>query len=305
MRAHILQAYGRDGLVLGDVAEPVVGPGQVAIEVEQIGVNPLDWKLRNGYLADAFPLALPVVIGTDAAGTVLEVGDGVDDLRVGDRVAGFVDSGAFAEVGVTRRARVTRVPDDLTLRDAAALVTAAEASQRAIGLLRLEAASTVLVNGAAGAVGSAVTQLLAADGHRVIGTASEANHDYLRDLGAEPVTYGETLLDELRGVAPQGIDAAIDTAGRGFVERVEPLVPAGRIVTLVDFDAAQRGAIVAAGDPADLAADSIGAVLRRAAAGAFRVQIDSAHAFDRLPEALARSEAGHLRGKVVVSLGGS
>lgn len=76
MRAQVLQAYGRDGLVLGDVAEPVVGPGQVKIAVEHIGVNPLDWKLRNGYLADAFPLALPAVIGTDAAGTVLEVGGG-------------------------------------------------------------------------------------------------------------------------------------------------------------------------------------------------------------------------------------
>lgn len=301
MRAHVLQSYGPDGLVLGEVDEPSVDAGQVKIRVEHIGVNPLDWKIRNGYLAEVVPLDLPVVLGTDVAGTVVELGDGVDDLAIGDRVAGFADSGGYAEVAVTRRHRLARVPAGLDLRDAAALVTAAETSQRVIGMLPLEPGSTVVVNGAAGSVGSAVTQLLVAGGHRVIGTASEANHEYVSGLGATPVGYGDTLVDELRAAAPDGVDSAVDTAGHDFVERVDGLIRPDRIVTIVDFAAAARGAVVAAGDPTQLSADTIGSLLQRAADGDLAVEIDSAYGFDRLGEALSRSEGGHVRGKLVVS----
>jgi NADPH:quinone reductase-like Zn-dependent oxidoreductase len=301
MHAYTLTSYGPTGLVRADVPEPVPGPGQVAIRVEHIAVNPLDWKMRNGYLAELVPLRLPAVIGTDVAGTVLATGAGIDDLTVGDRVAGFVDSGAFAQVAVTRRERLARVPDALDLRSAAALVTAAETAQRVLGMIRLEPESTVVVNGAGGSVGSVVTQLLVEDGHRVIGTASPENHDYVRSLGADAVRHGETMLAELREAAPHGVGAAIDTAGHDFVAGVAGLVPADRVVTIVDFDAAARGAIVAAGDPTQLTAGTLGAVLDRAAAGILHVEIDSVHPFDALPQALARSESGHVRGKVVVT----
>ncbi|GAA4970672.1 NADP-dependent oxidoreductase [Streptomyces hyderabadensis] len=301
MRAYTLNTYGPDGMTLTDVAQPQVGPGQVKVRVEQIAVNPLDWKIRNGYLAEMLPLPLPVVIGSDIAGTVLEVGDGVDDLTAGDPVAGFADSGAFAAVAVTRRERLTKLPGGLDPRLAAALVTSAETAQRVIGLLDPAPASTLVVNGAAGAVGSAVTQLLVAAGHRVIGTASTANHDYLRRLGAVPAGYGDTMPAELRTAAPDGIDGAVDTAGQDFVARVDGLVRADRIVTIVDFAAGARGAIVAGGDPTRLTAETIGAVLERAAKGTFTVEIDAAYPFEELDRALARSEAGHLRGKLLVT----
>lgn len=300
MLAYSLTSYGPRGLVLTDLPEPEVGPGQVKIRVEHIGVNPLDWKIRNGDLADMLDLPLPIVIGTDVAGTVLETGPGVTDLASGDRVAGFADSGAYAAVAVTRRERVTRVPDGLALQSAAALVTSAETAQRVLGLLQPRPGSTVVVNGAAGAVGAAATQLLLADGHRVIGTAGPANHAALRALGATPVDYGDSMLGELRAVAPAGIDAAVDATGHGFIARVSGLIPPERIVTVVDFAAGADGAIVAGGDPLQLTAATIGTVLEAAAAGTFTTAVDSVHAFDRLDDALARSEAGHLSGKVLV-----
>ncbi|WP_395571798.1 NADP-dependent oxidoreductase [Streptomyces sp. BK79] len=301
MRAYALNAYGPTGLTLTDVPEPEVGPGQVKVRVEHIAVNPLDWKLRDGHLAEMIPLRLPAVIGTDIAGTVLEVGDGVDDLAPGDRVAGFADSGAFAAVAVTRRRRVTKVPAGLGLRLAAAVVTSAETAQRVIGLLGPAPASTIAVNGAAGAVGSAVTQLLVAAGHRVVGTASEANHAYLRGLGAVPADYGPTMPDALRAAAPDGIDGAVDTAGRDFVTRVDGLIRPDRVVTIVDFAAGARGAVVAAGDPTQLTADTVGTVLNQVAGGTFTVAIDAVHPFEELDRALARSQAGHLRGKLTVT----
>lgn len=301
MRAYTLTSYGPGGLVPTDVAEPAAGPGQVEVHVEWIGVNPLDWKIRNGELARMLPLSLPVVLGSDVAGTVVSVGPGVHDLAPGDRVVGFADSGAFAELAVTREHRLTRVPSGLALQAAAALATSAETAQRVLGLVDLAPASTVVVNGAAGSVGSVVTQLLTSAGHRVVGTASAGNHDYLRRLGVVPVGYGASLVPELRGAAPHGIDAGIDTAGHDFVARVEALIPPERVVTIVDFAAASRGAIVAGGDPTQLSAASIGDVLRRAAEGMLQVEIEAALPFDRLGEALSRSEAGHVRGKIVVS----
>ncbi|MCP2267391.1 NADP-dependent oxidoreductase [Promicromonospora thailandica] len=299
MRAYRLTSYEPDGFALTDVPEPATGPGQVKVRVEQIGVNPLEWKIRKGYVPQM--VTLPLVLGTDVAGTVVETGPGVDDLTVGDRVAGFVDSGAYAALAVTRRERVTRVPDGLDLVSAAALVTAAETARRAIDLLDLAPGSTVVVNGAAGSVGSAAVQLLAAAGHHVVGTASAANHDVVRSWGATPVTYGETMVEELRAAAPGGVDAAVDTAGRDFVARVADLVPARRVVTITDFAAAQAGAIVTAGDPARLTAEAIGPVLALAAQGSFAVRIDSVHPFEDVDRALARSEQGHPAGKVVLS----
>lgn len=301
MRAYSLTSYGPDGLVLTDVAEPEAGPGEVKIRVEHIAVNPLDWKIRNGYLAQMLPLPLPAVIGTDIAGTIVATGPGVDDLTVGDRVAGFADSGAYATFAVTRRERVTTVPDGLDLQSAAALVTSAETAQRVLDLLHPAPGSTLVVNGAAGSVGSTVTQLLVESGHRVIGTAGPANQETVRRLGATPVTYGDTMLQELRAAAPNGIDAAVDTAGHGFVSRVDGLIPAHRIVTIVDFAAAAAGAIVAGGDPTQLTAHTIGAVLARAAAGTLTPLIDTTYTFDQLDQALARSQAGHLSGKLVMT----
>ncbi len=303
MHAHLLTSYGPTGLQPAQIDEPPLAAGQVKIRIEAIAINPLDWKIRNGWLAQMIRLDLPAVIGSEAAGTVLEVGSGVDDFAPGDRVTGFIDSGAFAEVGVTRAARLARIPDGLSTAIAATIPTAAETADRIHGMLAPSAGSTIVVNGAAGSVGSMLVQLLL-DGHdyRVIGTAGPANHDFVRGLGATPVGYGDTLLDELRAAAPEGVAAAFDTTGHGFIGRVEGLIPATSIVTIADFAAGAHGALVAGGDPTQLMVnEAVRDALQRAAAGALHTPIAGAFDFAALPEALDLSERGHLRGKVVVA----
>ena len=301
MKAHLLNSYGPDSLTLTETDEPSAAAGQVKVSVEAIGINPLDWKISNGFLAEMIPLPLPAVIGTDIAGTVIEVGAGVDGFTVGDRVVGFADSGAFAQTAVTRSARLTLIPDGLSPEQAVTLATSAETSQRGLTLLAPAPASTIVVNGAAGAVGSAVVQILAADGHTVIGTASPENHDYVRSLGATPVTYGQTMIEEITAAAPQGVDAGFDTAGNGFIARLAELVPASRVVTITDFAAGAQGAIVAGGDPTALTAETLPPVLDLAARGAFRTEIAQLFPFEQVPQALALSQGGHLRGKIVVT----
>ncbi|MDQ0821467.1 NADPH:quinone reductase-like Zn-dependent oxidoreductase [Arthrobacter sp. V4I6] len=301
MKAHILNSYGADTLFLGDIEEPTAGPGQVKVRVEAIGINPVDWKIRNGFLADMIPLRLPAVIGTDIAGTVVDLGAGVAGFAIGDRVVGFADSGAFAEFAVTRAARLALIPEALATERAVTLATSAETALRGLNLLAPDPESTLVVNGAAGAVGSAVVQILVADGHTVIGTAGTANFDYVRSLGAIPVTYGATMLDEIIAAAHQGVNAAFDTAGRGFIGRMAGLVPATRTVTITDFAAAASGAIVAGGDPTALTAETIAPVLDLASRGSFRTEIARLFPFEQLPQALALSQAGHLRGKIIVT----
>ncbi|WP_137844605.1 NADP-dependent oxidoreductase [Microbacterium sp. 2FI] len=300
-RAYLLTHYGPDGLTPGSAPAHAPGPGEVSVRLEAIAINPLDAKIRSGLLAQMLPLPLPVVIGSDAAGTVLAVGAGVTGFSAGDRVAGFFDSGAFAETAVSRATRLTRIPGGLSTAQAAALPTAAETATRILGMLEPAPASTVVVNGAAGSVGSLLTQLLVRDGHTVIGTARPENHDYLRSLGATPIAYGPDMVDDLRRLAPEGIDAAFDTAGNGFIARVVGIVDAPRIVTIIDFAAGAAGAIVAAGDPTALTiTDAVRDVFDRAASGDLRVEIGAAYRFDDLPDAVALSEGGHARGKIIV-----
>lgn len=301
MNTYLLSHYGPDGLEHATLDQAPPGPLEVAVRLEAIAINPLDWKIRNGWLAELIPLPLPAVIGSEASGTVVSVGAEVTGFAVGDRVAGFIDSGAFAEYAVTRATRLLRVPAGLSLEQAAALPTAAETATRIYALLRPEPGSTVVVNGAAGAVGSMITQLLVRDGHSVIGTASLGNHDYVRGLGATPIGYGSALVDDLRRLAPAGIHAAYDTTGHGLVERVTEVIPANRIVTIADFAAAAQGAIVAGGDPTQLTITAaVREVFDAAARGELHVAIAAEYDFDALPDALAYSERGHLHGKIIV-----
>jgi len=248
----------------------------------------------------------PAVLGNEISGVVEEVGAGVTTWRAGDRVAGFITSGAYAEFALTTPDRLAAVPAELDLASAATIPTAAEAAQRGLGLLELPddlTGMTALVNASAGAVGGAAVQLLAARGATVIGTASPENHDYVRALGAIPVRYGESLLDDLAAVSPDGIDVAFDAGGRGFVDQVIELVASDRIVTIVDFAAGAKGARVAGGDPFALTAATLPPVLTAASAARFRVEIDSIRPLDEVEDAHRRSDAGHLRGKILLRVG--
>ena len=301
MHAQIITDFGAaDVFTLTDVEAPTAGPGEVRVRVAFAAINPLDHKIRSGALSAMIPTEFPAILGNEIAGLVDQVGAGVHGFAVGDRVAGFVTDGAYAEFVVTTADRVALVPAGLSLERAATLPTAAETAQRALALIDVRPGETVVVNAAAGSVGSAVVQLLVAGGATVLGTASPGNYDYVRSLGATAVRYGEHLLADVAAAAPQGVDAAFDGGARGFVDQILSQVSANRIVTIVDFPAAAKGVQVAGGNPLALTAASIGAVLRLADEGRFRTEIDAVLPLAELADAHRQSESGHVRGKVLI-----
>ena len=299
MRALQFSEYGGpEVLHVGEIAEPHAGAGQVRVAVRAVGVNPIDWKVRSGAMAQFIRVEFPSVPGEEAAGVVDEVGDGVDDVAVGDEVFGLAVGGGAAEYALL--GHYAAKPAGLSWAEAAGLPAAAETAVRALDLLGVVADQTVLVNGAAGGVGSAAVQFARARGARVIGTASEANHEFLRTLGAEPTTYGEGMVDRVRQLAPDGVDQALDTAGRGaLVDLIEITGSPDNVVTTADPSATEHGVRVTSG--ADKRAwQALGQAAELYEAGRLRVAVEQAFPLDQAPEAQRISQAGHVRGKLVL-----
>jgi NADPH:quinone reductase-like Zn-dependent oxidoreductase len=298
MKAVVYEEYGGpEVLHVADIDEPHAGPGQVRIAVRAAGVNPIDFKQRSGALAAFMPVELPVVDGREAAGVVDEVGDGAN-AAVGDEVLGFAVGGADAEHAIL---------DDFVPKPAAAsweaaggLPVAAETSARVFELLGgLSAGQTIVINGAAGGVGAVAVQLAVARGARVIGTASERNHDFLRSLGAEPTTYGEGMVGRIRVLAPEGVDLAFDTAGQGITDLIEVTGDPARVATIAGFQAASLGVKVSGGAEGR-ALSGLTEASELIEAGRLQVPIERAFSFDEAAEAHRASEAGHVRGKLVL-----
>lgn len=208
----------------------------------------------------------------------------------------------LADVGA-----VARKPEVLGWAEAAALPVATAAATRVLDELGVADGETLLVHGASGAVGSAAVQLAVARGATVVGTASPANHDYLRVLGAIPVAYGEGLVARVREAAPQGVDAVFDVAGKGaLADSVE--LRGGtpdRISTIADPDAARFGVAFSSGggyDPDE--SRRLGAYAQAAAVGGLRIPVERTFALGEAARAQELSEAGHARGKLVLLPGG-
>ena len=290
---------GPEVLRVADVAEPHAGPGQVRVAVRAAGVNPIDWKVRSGMLREMMPASFPVIDGREAAGVVDEVGGGVGDVTLGDEVFGFAVGGAAAEYAVLDL--VARKPAALSWEEAAALPVASETSVRVFTVLGGPGeGQTIVINGAAGGVGAVAVQIARARGARVIGTAGEGNHEFLRTLGAEPTTYGDGLAERVRALAPDGVDFAFDTAGRGAIPDLIQLTgdPA-RVATIADFGAAALGVKVTGGGDfraVDALAEAAGLI----EAGRLRVVVAQTFPFSRAADAHRLSEDGHVRGKLLL-----
>jgi NADPH:quinone reductase-like Zn-dependent oxidoreductase len=208
---------GTDVLRVSDIAAPTAGPGQVRLRVHAAGVNPIDWKMLQGLMAEQIPLQLPAGLGSDMAGVVDQVGEGVTDIAVGDAMLGRSVTPSFAEYAVAGQADVIRKPDDLDWAVAGTLAGAGGTAYTVLRRLALQPGQTLLIHAAAGGLGTFAVQLAVAHGVRVIGTASEANHDYLRSIGAVPVSYGDGWAQRVGSVAPDGVDAVLDASGRGEI----------------------------------------------------------------------------------------
>ncbi|OKJ08276.1 NADP-dependent oxidoreductase [Kitasatospora sp. CB01950] len=308
MTKAIAFAHYGDPDVLGpiDLDLPEPGPRQVRVAVRAVGVNPLDHKVRSGALDGFFPVVFPSVPGYEVAGTVEAVGAEVTGFAVGDEVFGAVMGGGYAEHALVDAELLARKPASLSWAEAAALPVAAETSERILGVLGVQPGETLLVHGAAGGVGTLLLQFARARGITVVGTASEANHAYLRELGAIPVAYGEGLAERVRAAAPGGVDRALDAAGKAdeVPVSIELTGSADRVLTITSPMAAeQHGVRFTGGAEAEpYHPRAFAAALALHEAGALVLPIHRVLPLADAAEAHRLSEHGHLRGKIVLTV---
>src|SRR4051812_27461568 len=298
MRALQFKAYGGPEVLEWDEApEPQAGPGQIRIAVRAASVNPIDWKLFNGAMAGGEPLAGTAYPGYDAAGVVDEVGEGVTGVAVGAESFGG-GTGTQAEYAVLDT--WARKPASVDWAVAAAATVAGETAERGLRLLGLTAGDTVFVDGGAGGVGAVVVQMAQALGLRVIASAGESNQDYLRELGAVPVVYGDGVADRVRAAAGGPVDGVYDVAGKTPVEELVGLVdkPA-QVVTIANFGAGAAGAQVTGGGAHTRGSAALAEVADLLADNKVVIKIQT-FPFDRAREAYEISLGGHVRGKLVL-----
>ena len=292
---------GLDVLQVVDVERPVPGRGQLLIAVKAAGINPGEGKIREGLLHDRFPATFPSGQGSDLAGVVEEVGEGVEEFGPGDEVIGWTDNRAsHAEFVVVGAEHATRRPPGVPWEVAGSLFVAGCTAYATVRAVAAGASDLLVVSGAAGGVGGIAVQLARLKGATVIGLASEPNHDWLRAHAVIPVSYGDGVEERIRTAANGTVDTFIDTVGNGYVELALSLgVAPGRIDTIADFAAARLGVKLdgnAAGASAAVLAELAGLI----AEGKLEVPIARAYPLERVRDAFGELEQGHTRGKIVL-----
>ncbi|MET7534977.1 NADP-dependent oxidoreductase [Streptomyces sp. NPDC005507] len=307
MKAISYSGYGGpEVLEYGEARDPKVGPDSVLVKVRAAAVNPVDWKAREGYLDPVLDAVFPVIPGWDVSGVVIRPGAAVTEFVTGDEVIGYVredflSRGTFAEYVAAPVRTLARKPRNLTYEEAAGLPLAGlTAYQVLTGALAVQEGGVVLVHAAAGGVGSIAVQLGRHLGARVIGTASERNHDFLRELGAEPVTYGEGLAERVRALAPEGVDAVFDTVGgEALKASADLLAPGGRLASIADASVVDLGGryVFVRPDAADLAR-----LADLAEQDVVTVHVDETFPLERAADAQRLSAEGRTRGKIVVTV---
>lgn len=290
------QFGGPEVLEVADLPDPHAGSGQVRIAVRAAGVNPSDWTKREGLLDQE----LPQRMGYEAAGVVDEVGGSVLDVSVGDRVFGFTaEAGAQAELAVL--SHFAPIPASLDFTTAAALPAALETATRALDQLGVVSAGTLLINGASGSVGSAAVQLAVARGARVIGTASPANHGYLSVIGAEPIAYGDGLVERVRELAPDGVDLALDIAGSGVLPALIELADgAAHVLTVADFDGARDHGVRFSRGDGGRAVHTLAEIGELIETGRFLLPVTLTFPLAKVAQAHRAGQQGHARAKLVL-----
>ncbi|MDP9801282.1 NADPH:quinone reductase-like Zn-dependent oxidoreductase [Arcanobacterium wilhelmae] len=303
MRKLMQNETGLDNIRLTDVEEPHAGPGQVRVAWEAGGVNPMDWKLATG----VFPLSYvkreyPLGFGSDFAGVIDEVGEGVEGFEVGQRVLGNRIGEGFGDYIVNKpvNLHLLPIPDGMSFELAGALATVSSTAVGAIDDLGDINGQTILIGGGAGGVGTIAVQYAVSKGARVLATGSESSAPELRALGAEPVTYGDGLTQRVReALGSDTLAAAADLVNTDVVGAALELgVPAERITAISGGELPEG---VKASGNAAARTDARADIVSRIAAGEIYVPIELSVPLERFREAIDRSMAGHVHGKVVIT----
>jgi NADPH:quinone reductase-like Zn-dependent oxidoreductase len=302
-RAVRFDRYGDiDVLNVVDVDRPVPGPGEVLVRVKAAGINPGEAAIRTGALDATWPATFPSGEGSDLAGIVEEVGDGVRVPAVGDEVIGFTHNRAsHADYVVVEAANTTPKPPSVPWPVGGALFVAGATAYATVRAVAAGPGDTVAVSAAAGGVGSIAVQLAKLDGATVIGLAGGTNHGWLRDHGVIPVTYGEGVADRIRAAAGDRVDAFVDTFGGGYVELALELgVKPDRIDTIADPEAAAKYGVKTDGNMAGASAEVIAKLGALIDAGQLEVPIARVYPLADVREAYRDLEQRHTRGKIVL-----
>jgi NADPH:quinone reductase-like Zn-dependent oxidoreductase len=298
MRAVQFTGYGGpDVLRWAEAGEPHPAPGEIRISVRAASVNPIDWKMLAGAMSGGQPMSGTGYLGYDAAGVVDELGEGVAGVSVGDEVFG---RGRNTQAEHAVLDAWAHKPPSIDWAVAAAAGVAGETSERALRLLGVTGGDTLFIDGGAGGVGAVAVQMARARGIRVIASASEANQDYLREIGAIPVVYGRGVADRVRAAADARVDAVFDVAGKTAIEELVSLVSApSQVVSIANFTAGQAGARVTGGGADSRPTEAFAEVAELLAQNQLVIKVQ-AFPFDRAAEAYRISQAGHVRGKLVL-----
>jgi NADPH:quinone reductase len=302
-RAVRFDRYGDRGvLYVAEVPMPRPAAGEVLVEVRAAGVNPGEAGIRSGALRERFPATFPSGQGSDLAGVVTALGEGVTGFTVGDEVLGYSwTRSSHATHAAVPASQLVPKPAGLSWEAAGSLYVAGCTAWAAVRAVDPAPGETVAVSAAAGGVGVVAVQLLVLRGARVLGIASPANADWLAAHGVVPVPYGEGLAGELAAVAPDGIDAFIDLFGPQYVQLAVDLgVPPDRIDTVVHSDVAAEHGVRTDGSVAGSSQEALTELARLAATGRLELPIASAYPLDRVQDAFAELEKRHTRGKIVL-----
>ena len=315
MKAIAIREFGgRDKLEPMDLPVPEVGKGEILVRVKGAGVNPVDWKIREGWLTDLFPHRFPLIPGWDAAGIVERIGPGVTRFRVGDEVFAYcrkpvVQGGAYAEYIALTEDHLAFKPRNTTFTEAAGIpLTALTAYQALVNAARIKSGERVLIHAAAGGVGGFGVQIAKDRGALVWGTAGSRNGDYVRSLGAERVIdYSrEDFRKTVRSVYPDGVDVVFDCVGGDVLKKsVEIVRKGGRLISIVDsLDEGSLGRadirfefVFVAPNSTELS--DLGQMVEE---GRLRVHLEEVLPLEAAAKAHELSESRHTRGKIVLSV---